>query len=48
VPEPPFTALKREAPDVRPVAISIERLDQQHVFTASDNVLETYALSAAA
>jgi len=48
VPEPPFTALKREAPDVRPVVISIERLDQQRVFTASDNVLETYALSAAA
>ncbi len=49
VPEAPyFTGLKREAPDARPVTISVERLDTQHVFTASDNVLETYALIPAA
>lgn len=47
-PEPPFTNLKREAPDTRPMAISVERLDQRQVFTVSDNVLDDVALSAAA
>jgi hypothetical protein len=48
-PEPPFDKIRREAPDVRPVSISVDRLDdQQAVFTASNNVLDNYALGTAA
>ena len=47
-PEPPFTSLKRESPDARPLTICVERLDQRHVFAPSENVLDTFALSAAA
>ena len=47
-PEPPFAALPREAPQARPVAISVDRIDGQQSFTANDNVLDSYALSAAA
>ena len=47
-PEPPFASLPREVPQARPVTISVERLDNQQTFTANDNVLDSYALSAAA
>jgi hypothetical protein len=47
-PEPPFSELKRESPSERPTALSVERLDKQLTFTASDNVLDSYALSTAA
>jgi hypothetical protein len=47
--EPPFDKMPRVAPDVRPVSISVERLDRpEAVFTASDNVLENHALATAA
>jgi len=47
-PEPPFATLPREAPTARPVTIGIQRLDRQQIFAADDNVLDSYALSAAA
>jgi hypothetical protein len=47
--EAPFDTLPREAPEVRPVSISVDRLDKaEAVFTASNNVLDNYAISAAA
>jgi len=49
-PEPPFSELKRESPEGRPAMISVERLDvlEPKVFSANDNVLDSYALSTAA
>lgn len=46
--EAPFNAIKREAPGARPVRVKVERLDKQQRFTAAQNVLDSYALSAEA
>jgi hypothetical protein len=44
-PESPFSELPRASPDTHPVSLSVERLDKAQAFTASDNVLESVALS---
>lgn len=46
--EAPFDGLKREPPAARPVSVHVERLDKTQHFTPNQNVLDSYALGAAA
>lgn len=47
-PEKPFSDLRKEAPETRPSAMSVIRLDVDQRFQASDNVLDTFVLAKAA
>ncbi|MBZ5538084.1 MAG: hypothetical protein LAO31_19190 [Acidobacteriia bacterium] len=46
--EKPFSDLRKEAPETRPSAMSVMRLDVDQRFQASDNVLDTFVLAKAA
>lgn len=45
-PEPPFSELPKQAPEIRPTQITVERLDhlKGQRFTPSDNIPDTYSI----
>lgn len=44
----PLDSLKREAPGARPVSVKVDQLDKPQQFTPAQNVLDSFALGAAA
>ena len=44
----PLDSLKREPPDARPVSVKVARLDKPQQFTPAQNVLDSFAIGAAA
>ena len=47
-PEAPFSNLKKMTPEAAPTGISVQRLDSERRFSATDNVSDTYMLPIAA